>query len=97
MDPGIREDSVHWRNCHARGRIAVDHNQIIGIEIGIHPLVKTPPRVFEKDRISGPMVRSLRIIFEEERVARVGGQDDLRDGGGPGEQKRAKTVNNLWM
>lgn len=96
MDPGIGKDSVLWRNCHASGRIAVDHNQVIGIEIGIPPSVETPPRVFEKDGISRAGVHGTCVILQQEIIAGVGGQDDLRDGVGPREQKGAETVDNLW-
>lgn len=97
MGPRIGKDSVLWRNCHASDRIAVDYNEVIGIEIGIPPRVETPPRVFEKDGISRVGVHGPCVVLEQKIIAGVGGQHDLRDGDGPREQKRAQFVDDLWM
>ncbi len=97
MNPGIGKDSVLWRNRYASRRIAVDHKEVIVIEIGIPPSVEMAPRVFEKDGISRAGVHGPCVILQQEIIAVVGGQDDFRDGVGPSEQKGAETVDNLWM
>lgn len=97
MDPRIGKQSVHWRNSHTSGRIAIDHNKVVGIEISILSSEETSSRIFKKDGISRARVHGLRVILQQESIAGVGGQDDLRDGSGPREQKRAETLDNLRM
>ena len=97
MDPRIREERVIWRNGKASRRIVVDQKQVIIIDIDIPPSTKTAPRIFEKEGICCAGIHGPCVILQQEIIALVGGQNDVRDDVRLREQEGAKTSDDLLI
>lgn len=95
MIPEIGKKCVFGGNRDASLRLAIHKEQVIVIEIGIPPSEQPSPRVFEKDGNSCARVLGKCVILQQEIIALVGSQDNLRGGVRPREQEGAETMDDL--